>query len=53
MEATPSEYWASQATITPLANGRPVAPFEVVYLKFKGLHFSYQGSEAESNLPEP
>lgn len=53
MEATSSEYWASQATITPLANGRSVAPFEVLYLKFKGVYFSDQDSEAENNLPKP
>lgn len=53
MKVIPSEYWASQATITPLANGSPVTPFEVVCLKFKGVYFSHQDSEAKNNLPKP
>lgn len=50
---TPSEYWASKATVTPLAKDRPVAPFEIVYLKLKGMYFSHQDPEAENNLPKP
>lgn len=50
---TPSEYWASQATITPLAKGRPVTPFEIIYLKLKGIYFSHQDPEAQNNLPKP
>lgn len=53
MEELPSEYLASLATATSPASGEPVAPFEVVCLKFKGLFFSHQDPEAKNALPEP